>query len=413
MVSFLVDAGLYVRDPPPPHAETEERPASLCDFPDSPGQTEGTLEMLDATATNMIATLRLTYVSGLPLGVTRVVRLYENCPHGVLAEFEPIAWLPMPLNREVGLAPPRYVYRSGNEELPYLVLPTSGYLYNSENAEAGVVRVALNGPAAGYRDLLGDFSGFFEFGTTRHSEQDLGGKPGIVCNTTFHFESGHQGVVQWDQYTWGCKSRYPPLTRSRDLRSQAPESAFSQDAALDNAKARDVPAEPLSAPASARTLSRASPQFPLKRRAPAVCPAGSLTIVTQESEEASLSAPTCELCPSGRYQHLPGSYTCFSCPPGFMNDMNGSSSLADCCIQEQDVGLFNDRFNDQTSYNIFGYANGTISGEYFRCPNGHKYPSGACTSTQQNISTTPATNRTDLARQAAARAPTFASPFSL
>ena len=185
------------------------------------------------------------------------------------------------------------------------------------------------------------------------------------------------------------------------LRSQAPESAFSGDAALDEEKAaRDLQAEPLplSAPAFAGTLNRDYTQSALNRRAPAVCPAGSLTIgpaesLTQGSEAAPLSAPTCELCPSGRYQHRPDSSTCLSCPAGFINDINGSSSLADCCIQEQDVGLYNDRY--QTSYNIFGYANGTISGEYFKCPNGRQYPMGSCTSTQQNISTRPVTNRTD------------------
>ena len=209
MQSFLVSEELNDQsiDPLPQQVADGRSSASLCDFPDSPGLTEGKIEILPATRVDMLARLRLTYLSGLPLGLTRHANIYENCPHGVLAEIEPIEWLPVPLNRDVGLDPPRYAYRSGVEELPYLILPVSGYAYIGEDTQEGVVSVALNGPAAGYRDLHGDFSGFLEYGTTRRSEEDLGGKPAIVCNTTFLFERGHLGAVRWDQYTWGCKMR--------------------------------------------------------------------------------------------------------------------------------------------------------------------------------------------------------------
>ena len=43
---------------------------------------------------------------------------------------------------------------------------------------------------------------------------------------------------------------------------------------------------------------------------------------------------------------------CLACPHGFTNEMNGSSLLADCCVQKHDVALYNNRA--QTSYNAMG-----------------------------------------------------------
>jgi len=33
----------------------------------------------------------------------------------------------------------------------------------------------------------------------------------LICNTTFVFDLGHEGLALWDQYTWGCRIRYPSL----------------------------------------------------------------------------------------------------------------------------------------------------------------------------------------------------------
>ena len=128
-------------------------------------------------------------------------------------------------------------------------------------------------------------------------------------------------------------------------------------------------------------------------RALQVCPAGSLTTSKAPSEDA-VERPTCEFCPSGRYQHQTAAMDCRSCPPGFVNNLNGSEFLADCCIQQYEVGLYNDGV--ATSYSLFGYANGTLSSVDFQCPNGRYYPSQSCTRILKNISTMPSTNESNI-----------------
>jgi len=166
MVSFHVNKSLYtssVASLPP-----KEDGPSLCDFPDAPGLTEGKVEQLTVNfGSNSVARLLFTYISGMPAGLTRIVTLFENCPNGVVAHFEPLDWVPIPYNKIAGFEPhSRYIYRSNVAGLPYAVGPNSGYAFTSSPA-SGVVKTLLIGPTAGYREISGAYTGFFEFGSTR------------------------------------------------------------------------------------------------------------------------------------------------------------------------------------------------------------------------------------------------------
>ncbi len=74
------------------------------------------------------------------------------------------------------------------------------------------------------------------------------------------------------------------------------------------------------------------------------CPAGSF-IDTAHPDK-------CNECPEGHYQPQMRQTVCLACPNGFVNNMNGSTSVGDCCVQQQDVGLYNEQ--SLTSYNYFG-----------------------------------------------------------
>lgn len=165
MVSFRIDKSLYAVSPQP-FPNVAEGNQSMCNFPDAPGMMEGRITRLERTQPDMFARLRLNYVTEVATGMTRIVNLYDNCPFGLIADFEPILWIPLPYNTQVKLAPPRYAYVSGLEGSPYALTPQSGYAYAGDRAE-GVVRVALQGPTTGYRGLSGTYSGYFVFGSTR------------------------------------------------------------------------------------------------------------------------------------------------------------------------------------------------------------------------------------------------------
>lgn len=42
----------------------------------------------------------------------------------------------------------------------------------------------------------------------------------MICNTTFVFDLGHEGLALWDQYTWGCRIRYPPTSLKDDAQQR-------------------------------------------------------------------------------------------------------------------------------------------------------------------------------------------------
>ena len=76
----------------------------------------------------------------------------------------------------------------------------------------------------------------------------------------------------------------------------------------------------------------------------AACPAGSFMDTARPDK--------CNECPEGHYQPAMRQTVCLACPNGFVNNMNGSTSVGDCCVQQQDVGLYNEQ--ESTSYNYFG-----------------------------------------------------------
>jgi len=187
MVSFRVDSTTYARSQRPHPQQVTGQFAgalqsggpSLCEFPDAPGAMEGRITVLPPTDPDMIARLRLTYLDGLPLGVTRIVNIYDSCPVGLLARFEPVMWVPIAYNDVLGLNPPRYTYFSGDplnrvEWKRYFFPGKSGYKFNEINhaQTEGVASIVLEGPAENTPELTtigltSAYSGFFEFGTTR------------------------------------------------------------------------------------------------------------------------------------------------------------------------------------------------------------------------------------------------------
>jgi hypothetical protein len=142
------------------------RTQTLCDFPDAPGSREGRIRTEPVTSPDMVANLVLTYMDGLPMGTTRVVQLFDRCPLGFSASFGPIQIVKTGFVEEIGMETPFYEYVSGQEGQPRANLPSSGYV-RKEHADVWIVGVRLIGPAGGYGGLLGTYSGFFEFGTTR------------------------------------------------------------------------------------------------------------------------------------------------------------------------------------------------------------------------------------------------------
>jgi hypothetical protein len=141
---------------------------TLCDFPDAPGPREGMIEKLPVTQSDMVARLLLTYVDGLPLGTTRVVELFDHCPAGLSARFEPVQFVKTGYSSRIGLQTAFYSYESGVSSNPYGVLPSSGY-YRKQSSLPGFVNIILNKPTPGlgFREFSGTYKGFFAFGTTR------------------------------------------------------------------------------------------------------------------------------------------------------------------------------------------------------------------------------------------------------
>ena len=165
MGSFRVPGRLYAVSPAALPLGVEDNP-SLCDFPDALGPAEGKIDLVQSTRPDALARLRLTYISGLPMGVERFVNIFDDCPKGIVAHFEAVPWVALGYTPTVGLAPPRYSYESGSRTCSQCVYPTSGYKFN-ENLASGMVRAAFAGPATGYRKMSGTYTGFFVFGSTR------------------------------------------------------------------------------------------------------------------------------------------------------------------------------------------------------------------------------------------------------
>lgn len=127
----------------------------MCDYPDAPGPREGRIDKLKEKSRASVARLQLTYVDGLPTGTTRVVELFDNCPHGFTARFEPIEFVRSTYLRDIGMGTSFYDYR-----------PNEGYVRKKTN-ETGVVDANLRGPTPGYQELSGTYTGSFLFGSTR------------------------------------------------------------------------------------------------------------------------------------------------------------------------------------------------------------------------------------------------------
>jgi len=158
MVSFVVDKAVYdsAETALPQYEHSNATGLTLCDFPDAPGPREGRIEKMKVKQPDMVARLQLTYVDGMPLRTQRIVELYDNCPHGFKARFQPVGSVNMRYSSNLGLESDFYSYRSS---------PTSRYLFTG--SETADICVTLNGPATGYREIYGTYSGFFVFGTTR------------------------------------------------------------------------------------------------------------------------------------------------------------------------------------------------------------------------------------------------------
>ena len=140
--------------------------------------------------------------------------------------------------------------------------------------------------------MLGELTG----GRVR-SIQDLGGQDAIVCNITFDFDMGWSGLAPWDQYTWGCRRRIPPVPGGTRQSSAASGGV-----------------------AFARTRNPARKLLATRR----TCQPGSHTIyeTTRDGQEANAvefarddpkwecvaaKGFCCDECPVGKYQHMEGS----------------------------------------------------------------------------------------------------------
>ena len=139
---------------------------SLCDFPDAPGFKEGLVTRLPLTRADMVAKFLFTYLDGLPSETTRIVEVFDRCPHGFFARFLPIDFVKSGYVVDLGLETPFYSYISGVDGFETAVSTTSGYQRKSDSRTESV-DVPLNGPTPGYKGLTGAYSGFFAFGTTR------------------------------------------------------------------------------------------------------------------------------------------------------------------------------------------------------------------------------------------------------
>jgi len=171
MASFRVAQSLFAMSPAMLPPDVDDNP-SLCDFPDALGPVDGKIEQVESTRPDAFATLKFTYVTGLPMGLERIVTLFDDCPNGLIIHFEAIPWVARGYTQTVGVAPPRYSYESGDRMCSRCIYPSSGYRFN-QNLASGVVKVAFEGPAGtadhlpGYRRLSGTYTGFFSFGSTR------------------------------------------------------------------------------------------------------------------------------------------------------------------------------------------------------------------------------------------------------
>lgn len=165
MGSFRVSHSLFDMSPALLPLDVDETP-SFCDFPDALGPAEGKIDVLENERKDAWATLRFTYFSGLTVGLERIVTLFDQCPNGLIFQFEAIPWVARGYTQKVGVAPPRYSYESGDRTCARCIYPSSGYRFN-QNLASGVVKAAFQGPATGYRKISGTYTGFFIFGTTR------------------------------------------------------------------------------------------------------------------------------------------------------------------------------------------------------------------------------------------------------
>lgn len=237
------------------------------------------------------------------------------------------------------------------------------------------------------------------------SATDLGAKQAIICNISFSFDHGHSALVPWDQYTWGCRIRKPGLPREqghvigRDAPADARggvdkmrsdwSSALSHASLSPSASAKLVnwlggegdgqgalgPSGAQSRPA--RNLLQAPSCLAGSHKIYETTLAGQAAMNTQEETLPDSTDPQwscmsvgvcCDTCPVGKYQPLPDMFNCLSCPHGFTNDKNGSTSLSDCCLPTSAFGLYNKHL--QTSFNRFGVRMATFSiyAEYHNCP---------------------------------------------
>ena len=387
MVAFLVDKAVYDSAYPalPPYTLSSSAAPALCDYPDAPGGREGRVDQLPVTRGDMAARLNLTYIDGLPIGTSRVVTLFDNCPRGFSAHFEPIRFIKSAFDVKVGHDTPFYSYDAASADNPYASLHTSGYMRKDSGASTGALQVLLDGPASEYGGLLGTYSGFFEFGTTRRGRHDLGEQKALLCNITFQFAPGLAGLVSWDQHTWGCRLRIPPPAITD--RQQNAENEIVQT--KKNGKARE-------------NGSQTSITVGSRRDIHTCLPGSHLIIETTEEGRAALDAANdvigdnylreclhalkypycCDQCAAGKYQHLADRPKCLSCPAGLTSKMRGgegrtdygesrggASSLSDCCLTSSGIGLYNDHV--QTTFNEFGVNNEihAIGAKYY-WPNG-------------------------------------------
>ena len=394
------------------------------------------MEMLPDSPPEMTARAKLFYFHGLPLGTTRIVEFFDDCPFAMYARFTPIEMVktiyPLP---EIGLETRFYTFVSNGA--------SRGYALRTYTKGETKFKFIVASTAPGQRELSGTYSGFFEYGTTRRrsfsqhlyscwhgqyfmslrcylpclcfslccfqgvpsgdvltlryflsSADDIGDIESILCNITFSFEVGLQGVVPWDQHTWGCGRRIPQVNGVpepnylKHLRHNTRDPPTISTLQKDINERRKVTGE--GAPeGEAGNIGQASPlriesQTSFRRqlilgddkyKAETCSKATPGSHVIYETTEAGLTAlgvdfnslfqtdsqwacanggsTCCDVCAAGSYQPLEdNSQTCLSCPAYFTNNKRGSASLSECCAPQNSFGIYNARI--QTSFNEFG-----------------------------------------------------------
>lgn len=216
------------------------------------------------------------------------------------------------------------------------------------------------------------------------SFHDLGGQDALLCNMTFFFDMGFGGLVPWDQYTWGCRLRIPSVPAG--TRQSA---MVSKKVAMGRSRrpARDLLAVKRACEPGSHTI------FETTRDGQAMEDAVQFDPADPQWECVKSPGFCCDQCPVGKYQHLDGQFDCLSCPYGFTNRRNGSTSLAECCLPMSGFGLYNDRVGsamNQFGINMSGYM---IYGEYLFCPIGrdgqYDLSSNQCDLQRQYVSMIP------------------------